>query len=226
MFIYFFQNYVEEVNNTTEKVHNFDLQMGDKRHEIELGNLSDADLIRNGRQQEKILKERRICKDYLDDLYVFKSFYEDLVSKCNIISRLTGIKSKLAEQQKNREERIYKPRVDTDMTEYDWCTDFTKIEEKEIKEIKKGMAFKIVYGVTQADRRTKYQKDDYYIIYANNGTDAVMKFCTMLSQSGKTYAAANIQAYPYANCKVDREIAETQTLEKIEERFLDRLEVN
>lgn len=79
MLICFFQNYQEEVESTTKQIKETDWYLLDKRHEIELGDLSDTELIRNGREQENALKRRRNYKDYLEELEVFKKPYREIL---------------------------------------------------------------------------------------------------------------------------------------------------
>lgn len=110
----FFENIDTLKKDLEKEIKRVEQERNDLLHEIELGNLNAAELIKVAVVLRDVLKERRQYKDELDKVITIKGFtdkYNNKLITGDIIQTIKNLKT----LEKNKEQRKYKPRVIQDL---------------------------------------------------------------------------------------------------------------
>ena len=112
------KNFVENIDtlkkDLEKEIKRVEQERNDLLHEIELGNLNAAELIKVAVVLRDVLKERRQYKDELDKVMTIKGFtdkYNNKLITGDIIQTIKNLKT----LEKNKEQRKYRPRVIQDL---------------------------------------------------------------------------------------------------------------
>lgn len=110
----FFEN-IDTLRKDLEKeIKRVEQERNDLLHEIELGKLNAAELIKVAVVLRDVLKERRQYKDELDKVMTIKGFtdkYNNKLITGDIIQTIKNLKT----LEKNKEQRKYRPREIQDL---------------------------------------------------------------------------------------------------------------
>lgn len=110
----FFENIDTLKKDLEKEIKRVEQERNDLLHEIELGNLNAAELIKVAVVLRDVLKERRQYKDELDKVMTIKGFtdkYNNKLITGDIIQTIKNLKT----LEKNKEQRKYRPRVIQDL---------------------------------------------------------------------------------------------------------------
>ena len=110
----FFENIDTLKKDLEKEIKRVEQERNDLLHEIELGNLNAAELIKVAVVLRDVLKERRQYKDELDKVVTIKGFtdkYNNKLITGDIIQTIKNLKT----LEKNKEQRKYRPRVIQDL---------------------------------------------------------------------------------------------------------------
>ena len=106
----FFENIDNLKKDLEKEINRVELERNDLLHEIELGNLNAAELIKVAVVLRDVLKERRKYKDELEKVTTLKGFTDKYNNKLITGDILQAIKN-LNQLEKNKENRKYRSRV-------------------------------------------------------------------------------------------------------------------
>ena len=110
----FFENIDTLKKDLEKEIKRVEQERNDLLHEIELGKLNAAELIKVAVVLRDVLKERRQYKDELDKVMTIKGFtdkYNNKLITGDIIQTIKNLKT----LEKNKEQRKYRPRVIQDL---------------------------------------------------------------------------------------------------------------
>ena len=106
----FFENIDSLKKDLEKEINRGELERNDLLHEIELGNLNAAELIKVAVVLRDVLKERRKYKDELAKVTTLKGFTDKYNNKLITGDILQALKN-LNQLEKNKENRKYRPRI-------------------------------------------------------------------------------------------------------------------
>lgn len=126
---YNFDNYLKD---TREKLNSLEKLQIDKTHEIELGSVSDEDLLIHAKEYQNILKARRITKASLEELQLIRPFVEKHFYNNQFGKDVQALNNKINQARDSRDSRKYSPREDKTLLSADWSTGKMYSEPKQL----------------------------------------------------------------------------------------------